>query len=84
MIGEAPALPAIDLASLPLDTPCFPDSRASPRWQSVRWLDRLRQLVIGQCVGKSAIEAIQDAANHALIERGWRDLARADSAANAP
>lgn len=71
MIGEAPALPAIDLASLPLDTPCFPIRALRLDGNPFGWLDRLVQPVIGQCVGKSAIEAIQDAANHALIERGY-------------
>jgi hemolysin activation/secretion protein len=72
--------PAINLASLPLDTPCFPIRALDLDGYSFAWLDRLLRPVIGQspkgtssgaCVGKSAIQAIQDAANNALIERGY-------------
>lgn len=62
---------SIDLASLPLDTPCFPIRTLQLDGNPFDWLDALLQPVVGQCVGASAIQAIQDAANNALIERGF-------------
>ncbi|WP_201752373.1 ShlB/FhaC/HecB family hemolysin secretion/activation protein [Burkholderia pyrrocinia] len=59
------------LASLPLDTPCFPIKEIALEGNTFGWLARFLRPIAGQCVGKTALKQIQDAANNALIERGY-------------
>ena len=71
--------PPIDLSALPSDTPCFVVRRLA--WRNAPgepdgahvfpWLAKRLGPVQGQCIGKRALEAIQTAANIALIERGY-------------
>ncbi|WP_175918804.1 ShlB/FhaC/HecB family hemolysin secretion/activation protein [Burkholderia pyrrocinia] len=57
--------------SLPLDNPCFPIKAIALEDNAFPWLARFLQPVVGQCVGKTALKQIQDAANNALIDRGY-------------
>ncbi|WP_446903742.1 ShlB/FhaC/HecB family hemolysin secretion/activation protein [Burkholderia sp. YIM B11467] len=59
------------VASLPLDTPCFPVTTIALEGNTFGWLARFLQPVVGQCVGKTALKQIQNAANNALIGRGY-------------
>jgi hemolysin activation/secretion protein len=69
----------IDLSSLPIETPCFPVRTVKLQGapgeadgtHPFAWLARQLKAVEGQCIGKTAIAAIQTAANTALIERGY-------------
>lgn len=63
--------PSVGIASLPIDSPCFAIERIVLDDSTFEWLARLVQPVVGQCVGKTALKHIQDAANNALIERGF-------------
>jgi hemolysin activation/secretion protein len=81
--GTAATAASVDLAALPLDAPCFkirelrvsaaPLAGVRPEGPSpfASWLDRFLAPVIGQCVGTTAIQFIQEAANNALIARGY-------------
>jgi hemolysin activation/secretion protein len=64
-----------DLAHLPPEQPCFPIRRVELVDNAFDWLARLLQPVVaapgGACVGKRALKQIQDAANDALIARGY-------------
>ncbi|SAL41268.1 polypeptide-transport-associated domain-containing protein [Caballeronia sordidicola] len=71
VLTEAPSLPVIDLASLPQETPCFPVRELHLLHNPFSWLDARLQPVIGACIGKQAIRVIGEAANNALIERGY-------------
>jgi hemolysin activation/secretion protein len=66
-----PAVPAVDLASLPQETPCFPVRELHVLHNPFGWLDAQLQPAIGACIGKQAVQIIQEAANNALIERGY-------------
>jgi len=57
--------------SLPLDDPCFPIKAIALEDNAFAWLTRFLQPVVGQCAGKTALKQIQDAANNALIDRGY-------------
>lgn len=59
------------IANLPFDTPCFPIQAVALEGNTSGWLVRFVQPVVGQCVGKTALRRIQDAANNGLIERGY-------------
>jgi hemolysin activation/secretion protein len=59
------------MASLPVDDPCFPIKEVVLEDNAFEWLAGFLQPVVGQCVGKRALERIQRAANDALIERGY-------------
>lgn len=63
--------PAVGLAHLPVDNPCFTIERLVLDDSTFGWLGRFLQPVVGQCVGKAALKQIQSAANNALIERGY-------------
>jgi len=63
--------PAINVARLPRDNPCFWIERLVLEGNEFDWLAKTLQPVVGQCVGKTALKQIQDAANNALIERGY-------------
>lgn len=73
------APPRSDLSSLPADAPCFPihtiELRSAPNGsegaQPFPWLAKLLKQIEGKCIGKAALQAIQNAANTALIERGY-------------
>jgi hemolysin activation/secretion protein len=71
VLSESPVVPAIDLTSLPAETPCFPVHELHLLHNPFSWLDAKLQPVIGACIGKRAVQIIQDAANNALIERGY-------------
>lgn len=62
---------AVDVARLPRDNPCFPIKELVLEENEFDWLARTLQAVVGQCVGKTALKQIQNAANNALIERGY-------------
>lgn len=62
---------ANSVRSLPQDEPCFPIKEVVLEDNAFAWLARLLQPVIGQCVGKAALKQIQNAANNALIDRGY-------------
>lgn len=66
---DKPSAPSI--TSLPIDTPCFPIKEIALEANAFGWLARMLQPIVGQCVGKTALKHIQDAANNALIERGY-------------
>ena len=68
-VGEAPI--ATSVAHLPADTPCFTIERLVLDDSTFEWLARFLQPLVGQCVGKTALKQIQDAANNALIARGY-------------
>lgn len=71
-LSPTQAAPArVDLAALPRDNPCFPVHELDLRDNPFGWLAPLLQPVAGQCLGKRAIEALQNAANNALIARGY-------------
>ncbi|MGU7768982.1 ShlB/FhaC/HecB family hemolysin secretion/activation protein [Burkholderia sp. MR1-5-21] len=59
------------VTTLPLDNPCFPIKEVVLEDNAFGWLARLLQPVVGQCVGKTALKQIHDAANNALIGRGY-------------
>lgn len=63
--------PLKSVASLPVETPCFPIREVVLEESEFQWLARFLQPIAGQCVGKAALARIQDAANRALIERGY-------------
>ncbi|MGN6316331.1 ShlB/FhaC/HecB family hemolysin secretion/activation protein [Trinickia sp.] len=63
--------PAINVARLPHDNPCFAINELVLEGNEFDWLARALQPVVGQCVGKTALKQIQDVANNALIERGY-------------
>ncbi|WP_244138330.1 ShlB/FhaC/HecB family hemolysin secretion/activation protein [Burkholderia stabilis] len=67
--GEKPSKAGI--ANLPTDHPCFPVRQIALEGNAFGWLPRFLQPIVGQCVGKTALKQIQDAANNALIERGY-------------
>lgn len=67
--GEKTSVP--NVTNLPLDNPCFPIKQIALEDNTFGWLGRFLQPVVGQCVGKTALKQIQDAANNALIERGY-------------
>ncbi|MEB2544550.1 ShlB/FhaC/HecB family hemolysin secretion/activation protein [Burkholderia cenocepacia] len=67
--GERTSVPSV--TNLPLDNPCFPIKEIALEDNTFGWLGRFLQPVVGQCVGKTALKQIQDAANNALIERGY-------------
>jgi hemolysin activation/secretion protein len=67
--GEAS--PEVRVTGLPLDDPCFPIREIVLEDNAFGWLPRFLQPIAGQCVGKTALKHIQDAANNALIERGY-------------
>jgi hemolysin activation/secretion protein len=61
--GESASLKSV--ATLPLETPCFPIREVLLEDSSLDWLARFLQPIAGQCVGKAALARIQDAANWA-------------------
>jgi hemolysin activation/secretion protein len=63
--------PLKSVTSLPVETPCFPIREVVLEDNEFQWLARFLQPIAGQCVGKTALKQIQDAANSALIERGY-------------
>lgn len=67
--GEKTSIASV--TNLPLDNPCFPIKEIALEDNAFGWLARFLQPVVGQCVGKTALKQIQDAANNALIERGY-------------
>ncbi|MGG1944218.1 ShlB/FhaC/HecB family hemolysin secretion/activation protein [Trinickia sp. NRRL B-1857] len=67
--GESAA--TISIASLAVDSPCFEIERLVLDDSTFEWLARFVQPVVGQCIGKIALKQIQDAANNALIDRGY-------------
>ncbi|MGA7817290.1 POTRA domain-containing protein [Caballeronia sp.] len=71
VLTEAPPVRAIDLTSLPAETPCFPVHALHLLHNPFSWLDAQLRPVIGACVGKRAVQIIQEAVNNALIERGY-------------
>lgn len=71
VLAGAPPLRAIDLHSLPAETPCFPVRELHLLHNPFGWLEAQLQPVMGACIGKSAVRIIQEAANNALIERGY-------------
>jgi hemolysin activation/secretion protein len=62
---------AVSVSNLPIDSPCFRIERIVLDDNTFEWLARFIQPVAGQCVGKTALKQIQDAANNALIDRGF-------------
>jgi hemolysin activation/secretion protein len=71
VLTDARAVRAIDLTSLPAETPCFPVHELHLLHNPFNWLDAQLQPVIGACIGKRAVQIIQEAVNSALIERGY-------------
>lgn len=79
VLTEAPAVTAIDLTSkltseltsLPAETPCFPVHELHLLHNPFSWLNAQLKPVIGACIGKHAVQMIQEAVNNALIERGY-------------
>lgn len=67
--GEKTSVPSV--TNLPLDNPCFPIKEIALEDNTFGWLARFLQPVVGQCIGKTALKQIQDAANNVLIERGY-------------
>ena len=57
--------PLKSVASLPVETPCFPIREVVLEESEFQWLARFLQPIAGQCVGKAALARIQDAANRA-------------------
>ena len=62
---------SIDLATLTRDKPCFQINEVHLSGNAFDWLPRFLAPVRGQCIGKSALKQIQDAANNELIRRGY-------------
>ena len=62
---------SVDPADLPAETPCFEVRRIVVDDTVFGWLPRLLQPVVGRCIGAAALRTIRQAANGALIERGF-------------
>jgi hemolysin activation/secretion protein len=71
VLTDAPPVRAIDLSSLPAETPCFTVRELHLLHNPFSWLDARLKPVIGACIGKRSVQVIQEAANNALIERGY-------------